>query len=282
MFKIEEANLVEARRAASLFYMGFWIDTEADSFFQSIAYENLLFIWFKCGKIGHGEKECILSNDSREKKEREKKDVRKLDDKEESQKESLLGHWVQVHRRRRPSQAQNVIKNRVGNPFRILNNPTFEEELRNSVKNKEGNLSNILGQNQMTEKKKVNTSNKKGKDPMDNTEVDRVADIKVKSQKADWLKQKEEIKKMDIIKVNPPIGGDNSICEDVPKNFVFHAEKDKSLPLEVSKQKEMEEDELKVLSVKLTESFKKILENKNAEEDFLEEDISPEFSRENK
>ncbi|WOK94310.1 hypothetical protein Cni_G03012 [Canna indica] len=108
---------------------GFWVETKGYKFFQTVAYENLLNICYCCGRIGHKEEVCS----QRERKENEVSVQKKS--KEMASEENLLGPWVQVLKKNRKGLRRNVrVDNANRNPFTVLNNPTYEENLMGKEK----------------------------------------------------------------------------------------------------------------------------------------------------
>ncbi|WOK93114.1 hypothetical protein Cni_G01807 [Canna indica] len=67
--------------------------------------------------------------------------------------------------------------------------------------------------------------------------------------------------------------------KEIDENICFQAEKTNVLMTEVESEVIKKQDQMDKLAESLTESFKKILENENAEVDFLEAGIDPELSR---
>ncbi|WOK93201.1 hypothetical protein Cni_G01895 [Canna indica] len=101
---------------------GVWIETMKGNFFQSIAYENLPKLYFRCGKVGHVEQGCLVG----EKKKEDKKDGNQKST-EDKERNDLYGPWIQVQKRRkngiRNSNREEELRK---NSFVVLDNPTFE------------------------------------------------------------------------------------------------------------------------------------------------------------
>ncbi|WOL17778.1 hypothetical protein Cni_G26571 [Canna indica] len=78
---------------------------------------------FKCGRVGHKEENCKLTEKIQEQtKDKMEEDVSLKKD------EDLLGPWVQIQRKRRPGFKGNKKEEaKLHNSFMILDNPTFEE-----------------------------------------------------------------------------------------------------------------------------------------------------------
>ncbi|WOK98704.1 ribonuclease H protein [Canna indica] len=117
----------------------FWIENSEGAFFQSVAYENLLKICFKCGKVGHLEIRCSLNGIEKgtDSENKVSSDNMISSDKEceKDKLEGLLGPWVQVQRKRkRFVKAKNSAEHKNKNSFVILNNQAFEEDTRDAGK----------------------------------------------------------------------------------------------------------------------------------------------------
>ncbi|WOL08610.1 hypothetical protein Cni_G17363 [Canna indica] len=74
----------------------------------------------------------------------------------------------------------------------------------------------------------------------------------------------------------------NSSSSEMVDSFMFEAESRKEDYVAGKNKKEKEQKNIDVLAGKLSEPFKKILDNENTEEDFMEFGINPEFFRNRK
>ncbi|WOL07048.1 hypothetical protein Cni_G15784 [Canna indica] len=165
-----------------LIEQGFWVEIKGYKFFKTIAYENLLNIYYCCGRIGHKEEVCSQ-------RERKKNEVLvQGKSKEMTSEENLLGPWVQVLKKNRKGLRRNVrTDNANRNPFIVLNNPTYEENLMEKEKdeiNKEGDKESVKYIDKGTRKLqwKNQWKNKKKVDEIDTVEqLDAIADKMSKS-----------------------------------------------------------------------------------------------------
>ncbi|WOK93145.1 hypothetical protein Cni_G01838 [Canna indica] len=227
---------------------GFWIETVNGRFFQTIAYENLPNICYGCGRIGHREEICLLR---RTVETRNTSDVKEANAKVEDnvdKEERLLGPWIQVQKKnRKNNRGGGKIGSPMKNSFTVLNNPTFEE----NNKEKEEDLRKNSNNNVMADSKE-----KKKELVIHKQEDNR------KKKAMQLMNDKKEIEK-------------GSMMVEEPKNkkrmekMVFEAiNEGNTKPKE--KMKIKEQNNMESLSEKLAVSFSRILENKFAEEDFLE------------
>ncbi|WOL20225.1 hypothetical protein Cni_G29029 [Canna indica] len=107
---------------------GIWIESKEGKFFQSVAYENLSNICFKCGKVGHREESCRQQNEEAKTSVEENSTMADQLKAKESNEENLLGPWIQVQRRKKGNLSRKETNTgNAKNSFSILNNPMFEE-----------------------------------------------------------------------------------------------------------------------------------------------------------
>ncbi|WOL05668.1 hypothetical protein Cni_G14397 [Canna indica] len=263
---------------------GFWIDTERGSFFQSVAYENILMICFKCGLIGHFEVACRAETSGKNVGDKEAVPSAKDG---EMENEKLLGPWVQVQRRKRGGQSQFSKKPINENSFKVLENPAFEAKLKNDENGGEGIKyipvegnkkvikMDVVKQNSFENKGKISLSAKNEKEGDGNGLSNRTeGKIALKQLKC---QMKEVSMPMNLDKGT--LDRKNSSSSEMVDSFMFEAESRKEDYVVGKNKKENEQKNMDVLAEKLFESFKKILDNENAEEDFMEFGINPEFSR---
>ncbi|WOL08081.1 hypothetical protein Cni_G16833 [Canna indica] len=230
---------------------GVWIDTEKGNFFQTIAYENLPVLCFKCRKVGHKEDGCVVSRQEEEnRKNKDKEEVNMETDKKEEE----LGPWVQVQRKKRmPNKVNSKKEGFMKNTFMVLDNPTFEEKNTTMSQEKLDSRNNMgekgltRGTFHMTEKSK-----KQGKR---NSEIRRGV-----------IKELEFEKRKEIMEIETH----NNITKENYVEFKTKAVSGMTSVDEMDLNKE--EENLEKLAERLSSSMTKILHKESENDIFLEEE----------
>ncbi|WOK96360.1 hypothetical protein Cni_G05067 [Canna indica] len=259
---------------------GIWIETKRGKFFQSIAYENVPVICYACGRIGHREESCLAMKEKKDNGVSEDMDTSEKDRAVDKADEALMGPWIQVQKRGRRfgrgSMRTDVPRS---NAFKILDNPTYEENKGENAGGNDSNSRDMDGNSGKAEKgmeTRGKTHDSKKQIPNSGGEV---ANNELKklaggnSRTENYKGKQVDKEEMEIEIISKYKGKEKMVFETIERGEPNAAK--------IRKEEEQNKSNkaLEELSEKISSSFTKILNNEFAREDFLEVDHDPELSR---